>query len=113
MWPTGDGESAMCNRSADQRWTARRSLAPLAAASAQAAGHDVADVRRQRRFGGDAPQHRLRMAPSDFLERAPGSHCGQKPRRDLRIGRVEKHDDLLEQRKARAIQAVELSLVSG
>src|ERR1700722_20817551 len=55
-------------------------------ASPQAARHDVADVRRQRRSPGDAPQHRLGMAPADLFERAPGSHCGEEPGRDLRIG---------------------------
>ena len=51
------------------------------------------------------------MPAADVLERTPGSHCSQEPRRDLRIRRVERRDHVFKQREARAIGAVELSLV--
>src|ERR1700727_3557012 len=53
------------------------------------------------------------MAPADVLERAPGSHCGEEPRRDLRIGRIESYHHLFKQSKARAVGSVELSLVGA
>ena len=39
--------------------------------SPEASGHDVAHIRRQRRLGGDSPQHRLGMTSADLFERAP------------------------------------------
>src|SRR5271166_3724436 len=58
--------------------------------SPEASGHDVANIRRERGLGGDAPEHRLGMTAANRLERAPRAHRGQESRGDLRIGRIEK-----------------------